>query len=336
MPLLTFKKGGIYCAQAEVYIDPWSKVQKALITHAHSDHARPGHKHYLSCAASEAPLRHRLGKISLETYEYGKVIMINGVKFSFHPAGHIIGSAQVRVEYKGEIWVVSGDYKLVDDGISTPFEPVKCHHFVTESTFGLPVYKWKPQMEVFKEINSWWRENQKQGKVSILAAYSLGKAQRVIQNIDHSIGELFTHGAVENMNTALRNAGIPIKPTTFAGAEIDKKRYKGGLVIAPSGALGGTWANKFRPFSLAMASGWMALRGPRRRWAADRGFTLSDHADWNDLNKAVAETGADHIYVTHGYSTIYSDWLKEQGLDAKPVETQYVGESLDVKEAEPA
>ncbi|MBX2846112.1 MAG: ligase-associated DNA damage response exonuclease [Saprospiraceae bacterium] len=336
MPLLTFKKGGIYCAQADVYIDPWSKVDRAIITHAHSDHARWGHQHYLCTSNCEAPLKHRLGNISVQSMPFREEVVMNGVRISFHPAGHIIGSAQVRVEYQGEVWVVSGDYKLVDDGFATPFESVKCHHFVTESTFGLPVYTWADQQQIFDEINTWWAANRANGKVSIIAAYSLGKAQRLIQNVDHSIGPVFTHGAVENMNAALRAAHHDIQPTIQVTKELDKKSYKGGLVIAPGSALGSSWVNKFKPFSLAYASGWMALRGTRRRRAADRGFALSDHADWDGLNTAIAATGAENIYVTHGYSTLFSNWLKEQGLNAAPVETQYVGESIDVAEEEVA
>jgi len=214
MQLIEFTDKGLYVPQADVYIDPWKPVSKALITHGHSDHSRYGMKSYLATHAAVPVIKHRLGSHNdISGVDYGEVTTINGVKFSFHPAGHIIGSAQIRVEYKGEVWVASGDYKVANDGLSEPFESVKCHTYITESTFGLPVFKWKPQAETMSEINNWWRSNAEKGKVSIIAAYSLGKAQRVINKVDHSIGKIYTHGAVENVNEVLRNQGVYLKET---------------------------------------------------------------------------------------------------------------------------
>ncbi len=331
-PLLEFTDRGIYCAGADVYIDPWRPVDRALITHGHSDHSRWGHKHYLCTREAEPVIRHRLRDIRTETVAYGEEKTINGYRFSFHPAGHIPGSAQIRVEHKGEIWVVSGDYKLEDDGLSTPFEPLACHSFITECTFGLPVYTWKPQEKVFAEINDWWRTNAAAGRVSILTGYALGKAQRLIQGLDAQIGPIFTHGAVENTNQVLRRQGIALQDTVRVGQELDKAAYRGGIVIAPPSALGSSWVKKFAPYSTAMASGWMSLRGTRRRRAADRGFVLSDHADWEGLNKAVADTGAERIFVTHGYTDIFRRWLLEQGYDAHIVSTEYQGETAEEEE----
>jgi len=331
--LLTFKEAGIYCQQADVYIDPWKPVKKALITHGHADHSRWGHKHYLATASAAPVIYQRLGDINLQTVSYGEELNINGVKFSFHPAGHIVGSAQIRVEYKGEVWVVSGDYKLEDDGISEAFEPVKCHTFITESTFGLPIYKWQPQKEVFKEVNNWWRKNKEEEKVTIITGYALGKAQRIIQHLDDSIGKIYTHGAIENVNELIRNQGVPLKPTIRVTPEISKEAFKGNIVVATPSAVGGAWVKRFRPFSVGMASGWMALRGTRRRRSVDRGFVLSDHADWYGLNKAVELSEAENVYVTHGYSDIFSKWLNEKGLNANVVETQYEGELSEVSES---
>jgi len=324
--MLKFTDRGIYCPKADVYIDPWKPVDRALITHGHADHSRWGHKKYLSTSAAAPVIKQRLGDISIETIDFGERKLINGVSFSFHPAGHIIGSAQIRVSYKGETWVVSGDYKPEPDGISEDFEVVKCDHFITESTFGLPIYKWKPQEEVFREINNWWRTNKEEGKVTILTAYALGKAQRVIQNLDESLGTIYTHGAVENVNETIREQGIKLKPTKRVTSEQNPKEYKGNIVVATPSAIGSPWVKKFRPFSVGIASGWMALRGARRRRAVDRGFVLSDHADWIGLNKAIKETQAENVYVTHGYTHIFSKWLNENGLNAKIVETQYEGE----------
>ncbi|HKK75962.1 MAG TPA: ligase-associated DNA damage response exonuclease [Saprospiraceae bacterium] len=327
MALLEFTNKGIYCAPADVYIDPWKKVKRALITHGHADHSRWGHSYYLCTKSARPVIRHRLGPINIETVDYGETRTINGVKFSFHPAGHILGSAQIRAEYKGEVWVASGDYKIEDDGLAEAFVPIKCHGFITESTFGLPVYKWQPQEEVFDEINQWWRENKAQGKVSIISAYSLGKAQRIMQNIDPGIGRIFTHGAVENINEVIRKQGVPLVETTRVHSKIKKDEYKGGLVIAPPSATGGNWIRKFRPYSVAIASGWMGLRGTRRRRNADRGFVLSDHADWEGLNQAIKDTGCEKVIVTHGYTEVFTKWLREQGYEAYAEKTQFETET---------
>ncbi len=328
MSLLEFNENGIFCPAAEVYIDPWKPVKRALITHGHADHSRPGHENYMSTRSAAPVIKHRLGpKIRLEMLEFGEVIRINGVSLSFHPAGHIPGSAQVRVEKNGEVWVVSGDYKREDDGISEPFEPVPCHTFITECTFGLPVYNWPPQSEVFEDINAWWKKNREEGRVSVISAYALGKAQRLLAHLNPATGPIFTHGAVENVNEVIRAQGIPLPDTVRVTPEHRKADFKGGLVVATPSALGSTWMRKFQPYSTAMASGWMALRGTRRRRAADRGFVLSDHADWEGLNRTIKETGAECVYVTHGYTSIFRQWLAEQGYDAREVRTGFTGET---------
>ncbi len=330
MALLEFTDHGIYCPRAKVYIDPWKPVDRALITHGHADHSRWGHKAYLATHAAGPVIRHRLGDIRLQTVAFGDVTTINGVRFSFHPAGHIIGSAQIRVEYQGEVWVASGDYKLEDDGLSEAWEPIKCHHFITESTFGLPVYRWQPQETVFADINRWWRANQAAGKVSVLTGYALGKAQRLLHGVDAGIGRIYTHGAIENTNEVLREQGIQLPPTIRVTNDISKKDYPGQLVLTTPGSVGQPWIKKFGPFSLGAASGWMALRGARRRRGADRGFVLSDHCDWPGLLEAIALTEAENIYVTHGYTAIFSKYLRGLGLNAVELETEYEGELAEM------
>lgn len=326
-PLIEFRPSGLYCPVADVSIDPWQPVDKAIITHAHADHARPGHKHYLSTHTSREVLKLRLGEhIQLETKSYGEVFNIHGVRFSFHPAGHIIGSAQIRMEYKGEVWVVSGDFKTEHDYISEPFELVPCNTLITESTFGLPIFRWKPQSEIFEDINQWWLHNQKLGLTSLLGGYSLGKAQRILKNLDHSIGKVYVHGAVYNVCQALEANGVQLPPYIRVTPDQNKTDYKGHMVLAPPAALSSTWARKFRPFSSGIASGWMNLRGAKRRKAVDRGFVVSDHADWNGLNQVVKESGADQVFVTHGYSAAYSRWLNENGIESREVKTQFEGE----------
>ena len=334
MDLLQFTDKGIYCEQAGVYLDPWKPVDKALVTHGHSDHAYAGHRLYLATSLAAPVIRHRLSlQDNIQTVEYGQGININGVNFSFHPAGHIPGSAQIRAEYNGEIWVFSGDYKLQNDHMSTPFEVVKCHVFITESTFGLPVYKWKPQDEIFDEINNWWAKNREQGKTSVIAGYTLGKAQRILMNVDHSIGPVFTHGAVDAVNAILRQQGLALPEAPRVSDEIKKTDIKGALIICPPSAVGSLWMRRFLPYSLGVASGWMKLRGTRRRRGADRGFALSDHVDWDDLNTVVRETGAEKVFVTHGYSEIFAQWLNENGIEAHEVKTRYEGELGEMAEA---
>ncbi len=327
MPLIKFTPNGMYVAAAGVHIDPWRAVDRAIITHAHSDHARSGMGSYLCHTQSVPILQHRLGAaITVEGIPYGEVREINGVKFSLHPAGHVIGSAQVRVEYKGEVWVASGDYKTTPDGITPPFEAVRCNTFITECTFGLPVYTWQPQRVIFDGIDAWWRANAAEGITSIISAYSLGKAQRVIANVDTSIGPILTHGAVEACNVAIKAAGVALPETIQLTQATDKKLIKGALVVAPGSAMGTPWANKLRPFSTASASGWMQIRGWRRRSGVDRGFPLSDHADWPGLNEAVKATGAERVIATHGYTHQFSQWLREQGIEATTEETAFTGD----------
>jgi putative mRNA 3-end processing factor len=322
--LLQFTGKSIYCAAADAHIDPWIPVDRAIITHAHSDHARWGSKHYLAHKDSETLLRLRLGNdISLQTVEYGEVFTINGVKFSLHPAGHIIGSAQVRAEYKNEVWVASGDYKLEDDHFSPAFEPVKCNVFITEATFGLPIYKWQPQQVIFDEIDAWHAKNKSEGKASLLMGYALGKMQRILKNI-HTTGEpIYAHGAVYIVNERLRDAGFDLPQLTLVTKDMDKKLFRGALILAPPSADNSPWLKKFAPVSLGYCSGWMAVRGAKNRRAIDHGFVLSDHADWNELHTAIRNTGAEKIYVTHGFTSVLSRWLNEIGIPAAEVKTMY-------------
>lgn len=333
MKLLEFTDEGIFCKQAGVYIDPWKPVDKAILTHAHSDHARWGSQFYL-CHFDSVPLvKLRLGDVHVDGLGYGETIHINGIKISLHPAGHIIGSAQVRLEKDGEVWAVSGDYKLEDDGVSKSYENVKCDVFVTESTFGLPVYRWKPQQIIYNEINEWWRQNAGEGKTSVLFGYALGKAQRLLQNVDHSIGPVLTHGAIDNINVALISAGIKLKPSRRITPDLPKDIFRNSLVLAPPSTINSPWMKRLHPYSTAIASGWMTLRGPRRRRSVDRGFALSDHADWNGLNKAVKESGADRIVITHGYRNTFARWLSENNFDARVENTMFEGELSEIGES---
>jgi len=324
--LITLTSKGLYCKQGDFYIDPWKPVRRAVVTHAHADHTYRGNRDYLVPAEGEKLSRIRLGdEAAISTQKYREVSDINGVSVSFHPAGHVLGSAQVRVEYKGEIWVVSGDYKLMPDATCEPFEPVKCHYFITEATFGLPIYRWSPTGEIFDQINSWWRRNIEKNKVSVIFAYALGKSQRILNGIDRSIGPIFTHGAVERLTQAYRESGVDLPETTYVGSVENKKAFGGSLIVAPPSAQASTWLRRFGPYSTGFASGWMMIRGARRQRAVDRGFVLSDHADWPELLTAIRSAGAETIYVTHGFSEEVVRYLNETGTHAVPLKTQFVG-----------
>ena len=325
--LLERNSNGLYCEGGDFYIDPWNPVERAVITHAHGDHLSQGSKYYLSARPGEALLRARLGvDAAIESLEYGQATEIRGVRVSFHPAGHILGSAQVRIEHQGETWVISGDYKLAPDPTCMAFETIRGNTFVTESTFGLPVFRWPEQSVVFTEINAWWRGNQQAGKASVLFAYPLGKAQRVLAGIDRSIGPIYTHGAVEQFNRIYREYGIDLPATEYARSAPVKTDWTRALILAPPLAKTSPWLRRFGDFSTGFASGWMRIRGTRRRRSIDRGFVLSDHADWPALLTAIRASGAERVWVTHGYRTALARWLEENGTEAHAIETRFEGE----------
>lgn len=324
MGLISFTDKGLYCAAGDFYIDPWKPVEKAIITHAHSDHARVGSDSYLAHNDSQFLLRARLGAdINLQTIPYNQELKINDVTVSLFPAGHIIGSAQIKVEHKGEVWVVSGDYKVEDDGISTPFEPVRCHTFITESTFGLPIYQWDDQATIMADIYQWVLQNQELGRSSVLSAYSLGKAQRLVRGLTQYELPFFMHGAVYNMHETVRKF-MDLPEATYLNADVPKEEARKGIIIIPPSAVGTPWLKRWAPLSLGVCSGWMQTRGAQRRRNADAGFVLSDHADWPGLLQAIDATGAECVYATHGFSSTLARYLREEkGIKADVVKTQF-------------
>lgn len=329
--LISFTDKGLYCEKGDFYIDPWKPVDKAIITHGHSDHAYFGNKYYLCHTFTKPILQLRLGENNYQTIGWNDPIFINGIKISLHPAGHIIGSSQVKIENNGEVWVVSGDYKTEDDGLSGKFEPVRCNVFITESTFGLPIYKWNPQDEVYNNIINWISKNKENGKTSVLLAYSLGKAQRVLQAIKETTQTIFAHGAVFNMQKMLIDQGWDLTPVERITPETPKELLKGSIVIAPPSADGTPWMKKFNPHSVGVCSGWMQVRGNARRRNVDAGFPLSDHADWNGLLETIRATGAEKLFVTHGFQSAFSRYCNEEHITiAAEVKTQYGNEDEEV------
>lgn len=309
--ILELTESGLYCAGGDFYVDPWRPVERAVITHAHADHVCAGSRAYLAAAAGVG----LLPEGSFQALEYGEPVSVGDVRVSLHPAGHMLGSAQVRLETGGEVWVVSGDYKLEADPTCAAFEAVKCHTFVTEATFGLPIYRWRPRREVIAEILEWRRANLRAGKASVLFAHDAGMAQRVWAELDVPI---FPHEEIERTNGIYRAAGVVLAQAAA--------HPQGALILAPPSANGTPWLRQFDPVSTGLVSGWMRIRGTRRRRSLDRGFVLSNHADWPGLMAAIQSTGASHIWVTHGYRGPVVEWLKQQGFDALALETRFEGD----------
>jgi putative mRNA 3-end processing factor len=326
MSLIKFTNKGIYCEQGGFYIDPWQPVDLAVTTHGHADHVKWGNKAYLCHDLTRPILNQRLGPdLVIETLPYNKQVTINGVNLSLFPAGHVIGSSQIRLEYKGEICVVSGDYKVEYDGISTAFEPVKCHTFVSESTFGLPIYKWQPQELIFKQIQNWVSDNHDKGKTSVLVAYSLGKAQRLIKNLADYC-QIYVHNSIANLNEGFIKAGVDLPETTRITPELKKEMLQQGIVIVPPAMAEGKWIKTLQQAATGVCSGWMQVRAGRRWRSADAGFALSDHADWPGLLDAIKATEAEKVFVTHGFTATFSKYLNEIGIAAEEVKTQYGNE----------
>jgi putative mRNA 3-end processing factor len=324
--LICVRPQGLYCPPGDFYIDPWRPVDRAVVTHAHGDHARSGSARYLAAQPSASVLRQRLGDVTLDTLPYGARIRIRDTTLSLHPAGHVLGSAQARIEHRGETWVVSGDYKLAPDPTCDAFEPLRCGTFVTESTFGLPIYRWTDSRDVINDIARWWQGNAAANRTSILYAYAFGKAQRIEAELAAAgaldVGPLVVHGAIAALNAAYRAAGVMV-PAGRRVTDTDKSALRRALVLAPPSAAGSPWLRRFGEFSDGLASGWMQVRGARRRRALDRGFVLSDHADWPALETAIGATGAARIIVTHGHVPVMVRSLNERGWRAESFETEF-------------
>lgn len=317
---LEVRPEGLYCKPGDFYIDAWEPVKNCIITHGHSDHARFGHQHYISTENTADIILRRLGQeCSIEKLPYDKKVKFNGCWVSLHPAGHILGSAQVRIETNRSVCVVSGDYKRAVDKSCEPFSLQECDIFVTESTFGLPIYTWENADATARKIYEWWQENKVQGFASVLFCYALGKAQRLLSLLQSYTEEpIYAHGAILPLADLYRDKGISLAKYLPVGEKTGGK-FSGNLILAPPSAKGSPWMRRFFPYRTALASGWMQVRGVRRRKNLDRGFALSDHADWPDLLKTVSETKASLILTTHGNASILAKYLQEQNVKAYPL-----------------
>lgn len=341
-PLIISTKKGLYCPQGDFYIDPWQAVEKAVITHAHSDHARAGSKKYLTASDGLHVLRARIGKkAQIETMPYRQSVTISGVKVSLHSAGHVLGSSQVRVEHQGRVWVVSGDYKTTPDATCAPFEVLRCDTFITESTFGLPIYRWPDPRKVQEELNSWWGKNKSDKRTSILYAYSFGKAQRLLSLLDSSIGPIYVHPAIAKMNEQYATSGVKL-PVCKSAEVLDDSDSKdnlriqfpdfagndlGSAMIVTPPMTDSAWMRSVKNSACGFVSGWMQIRNKREEQIHDKSFVLSDHADWDELLTVIKGTGAEEVVVTHGYVQPLTRYLNEIGVKARSFRTPYSGEA---------
>ncbi len=329
MKLVKFTNKGIYCIPGRFYLDPWLPVDYAIISHGHADHARIGNKYYLCQTDSKAILKHRLGAdIHVESLNYDETKLVNGVQVSFHPAGHVIGSAQIRLEYKGFVVVFTGDYKVKNDYLTVPYEPVKCHEFITESTFGLPIYNWLSEAQLQKQMHDWVLKNQSHNRTSVFLGYSLGKAQRIMKLME-GVDKMYVHSAIHNLNNAIESSGIRLPQTELLTYDFKKEDLQNKIIIMPPGLLGSKLLKKIPNAATAICSGWMQIRGNRRWQAVDAGFAVSDHADWNGLLTAVKASEAEKVYVTHGSQATFSKYLNEIGIPSAEVKTEYGAEEDD-------
>jgi putative mRNA 3-end processing factor len=320
---LEYTPQGLYCIPGDFHIDPQSPVERAVVTHAHSDHARWGCKKYLAAKPCEQLLRLRMSpEAEFRFVPYGETLTVGGVRVSFHPAGHILGSAQIRLEYQGQVGLITGDYKLGTDPTCEAWQPIRCHWMISESTFGLPIYRWPSQESVFQSINQWWQESREEGKCCLLYAYAIGKSQRLLAGLDPAIGRIYCHGAVEKGNEAYRRTGIALPETTYVGSVAGKHDWRGAMVVAVPSVHGTPWVKKFGRCSTAIASGWMAVRGARRRRSVDRGFVLSDHVDWPSLLTAIDACNPETVWLTHGYTASVARYFVEQGRDARVLDSR--------------
>ncbi len=341
-PIVVPTDRGLYCPAGDFHIDPWRSVERAVVTHAHSDHAVQGCESYLASPTGAIVLRARLGQgAAIDSLPWNERLNVRDATISLHPAGHVLGSAQVRVQTAAGVCVVTGDYKRHADPTAEPFELVECDELITESTFGLPIYRWPDPDSVLADMLAWWTSNIARGVTSIIFAYSLGKAQRILAGIARAAGgtppgPIAVHGAVERINTAYAAAGVALPDAPRADA-LNAKDIRGkGLLIAPQSTDGTVWLRKFAiggEIASASASGWLIVRGQRRRANHDRAFVLSDHADWPALHDTITQCRCSRVGVTHGFVQPMVRYLTEHGcagrsVDAYVVPTRYEGETV--------
>jgi putative mRNA 3-end processing factor len=311
-PLLVPTEKGLYVPLGDFYIDPVKPVPRAVITHAHSDHARRGSQAYLCSGPTGPLLRSRLGRVSIQTLPWGEKITIGEVQVSLHPAGHILGSAQIRIEHRGYVFVVTGDYKSAPDPTAEPWEAISAHAVLSECTFGLPLYRWPNPNKVITEITTWWAACQAHKRIAILLAYSLGKAQRLLASLP-DIGPRYVHPSIAKMTEAYEAQGIRLgswRPLPPSGTI-----EPGALLLLPP-QIDPQRLSAFAPYEIGEASGWLLLRKHRRQPHLHQAFVLSDHADFDQLVECLKATGAETFYFTHGYREAMQSYFAAKGYES--------------------
>ncbi len=329
MDLLAAAPAGLFCAPGGFHVDPWAPAGTAVITHAHADHLRAGSERYL-CAAPAVPLLERRlpPGTRIEGVAYGQRLRLGEATVSLHPAGHVLGSAQVRIEAQGRVWVATGDFKRAPDPTCAPFEVVPCDVLVTEATFALPIYRWRPAGDVMREVLAWVESCAARGRAAVLFCYALGKAQRLLAELAAlTERRVWLHGAMAPLVEVYRAAGVRMLPCALVTEAPRGARFAGELVLAPPSAHRSPWLRRVGDLETGLASGWMRVRGVRRRRGFDRGFALSDHADWPALLRTVRESGARRVLVTHGHADALVRQLREDGLEADALATEFQGEA---------
>jgi putative mRNA 3-end processing factor len=325
-PVLRPDAGGLYCEAGGFWIDPTRPVETAVVTHAHSDHLQPGSDAYVVSEPSMPLVERRLAPAQedpeVQSLAYGEGLELGEADVSLHPAGHMLGSAQVRVEVDDEVWVVTGDYKRQSDPTCESFEPVPCDVFVTEATFGLPIYRWKAGGEVVAAIDEWWQTNREADRPSILFCYAVGKAQRVLAGLhEHTDRRVLLHGGMGGYVELYRGAGVEMPPTEYVTEMDEQTDFGGELILAPTSAHESSWMRRFDDPRTGFASGWMRIRAQKRRRGFDAGFVLSDHCDWKDLLRSIRETGAETVVADHGDTETLVRYAREEmGLQAVPLD----------------
>lgn len=322
---------GIYCSLGEFYIDAREPVACNIITHAHADHAYSGHNHSIASIDSKELLEHRLWQTPVQTVAYGEKFKLGKTWVSLHPAGHILGSSLVRIETDSSVTVISGDYKRAFDPTCKAFEVIECDFFITETTFGLPIYQWQDSMQTAKEIYDWWQENSRENHTSIIFCYSLGKTQRLLALLaGFTDRTIYLHGAMMALTDIYKAKGIHLASYRPVSEKERKDPLSHELVLAPPSAAGSPWMKRFKEYRTAIASGWMQVRGTRKRKSVDRGFVLSDHADWPGLIQTAEETKATTIYTTHGNGFALAKYLTEvKGVESYELAGLHMGGEED-------
>jgi putative mRNA 3-end processing factor len=317
--LLCPKPQGLYCAPGDFFIDPVQPVERAVITHGHADHARAGHGAVLATPETLAIMAERYGADfagSRQALAYGEAIVHDGVEVTLVPAGHVLGSAQAVVRHQGLTMVVSGDYKRRRDPTCPPFEPVPCDVFITEATFGLPVFRHPDDgAEIARLLRS---VAQFPERSHMIGAYALGKAQRVIRLLREAGWErpIYVHGALERLNRLYEDFGVdlgPLEPATVAS----KKDFAGAIIVAPPSALADRWSRRFPDPVAAFASGWMQVRARARQRGVELPLVISDHADWDELTATVDELRPGELWITHGREEALARWAELHGIKAR-------------------